>query len=786
MKQVDLNLLASVGTSYDQTRTTIQGRVRQKTVNAKQVLGPNEPKFIDIHTDTAGLTFPATTAMYLTQNNRLFVILQSVSSTTPLTQQHYIARYDFNPETGETSYQGRCVVQLPSVSTTAHSFRSIKVYDNPGTTGWKIVICSTISALVGGTYLVNNVDASDFTFAGAPTPIDFATGNNQKAVYQLVRSTASKTLDCTIVSTSTATTFTSLAHGLVNGNIVYMSSFSGGVWSSSTFAALTKYYVVGATTDDFQLSRTFNGAPQGSTASPTNVNIKPMLEEFIPVGMALDDSNGMLYTLEGLPTSYEIWVRDLSALTPTYSFIANASAASGTPGVITTSAPHGFNNDDTIQLLNGSLPGGVLFKTIYYARNVTSTTLELATTPGGASIAFTSSGTIDIGRPFGRTDAGWQFKTQQLPVPLGTAFLLTDAMMVTTPTSAELNPALNGEKCIFFATNSTMNIGKISDLVADSPFWSSLTQFNYIGQTGQYATLGATIHATYSKVLDKGLFIPTGFPKLISKEVKNNEFHSIFGDVGFQAYETFTNENLELRLALAPLVIQNEFGWLFNACSTVGQRGVLAVDLTGDTLIGTAFIVSKVVSLPQNSVVKNLLFDLEREIGGGQLDVYYRTSGFGSISGGWIQLASYDELSLVGVEQIQFKIAFKIQCVDKTLPLQVAEMNVGYEAQSELSDNWEYSLDDSSSASPTRSGFRLKQAYASAVPLTLTFRAYDLTGVLLVDQSITSNPANFQYSTDGGTTWLALGTIPNVVGTLVRYTFVSPPGTDIRPSLKDS
>lgn len=786
MKLLDTQLLASVGTTYDQTRTTIQGRVRQKTVNAKQVLGPNEPKFLDVVTDTAGLVFPATTAMYLTQNNRLFVILQAVSTTTPLTQQHYIARYDFNPNTGAYSYQGRCVVQLPSVSTTAHSFRSLKVYDNPGNTGWKIVICSTISALVGGTYLVNNVDASDFTFAGVPTPIDYATGNNQKAVYQLVRSTASQTLDCTIVSTAGATTFTRLSHGLVNGDIVYMSSFSGGTWTASTFAALTKYYVVGATTDTFQLSRTFNGSPQGAAAAPTSVNIKPMLEELIPVGMALDETNGMLYTLEGTTASYEIWVRDLSSLTPTYSFVANAAAASGTPGVITTLAPHGFNNDDTVQVLNGSLPGGVLFKTIYYARNVTATTLELSATPGGASIAFTSSGTIDIGRPWGRTAAGWQFKTQQLPVPVGTAFLLTDAMMITTPVNAELNPALNGEKCIFFATNSTMNIGKISDLAADSPFWSSLTQFNYIGQTGQYATLGATIHATYSKVLDKGLFIPTGFPKLISKEVKNNEFHTVFGDVGFQAYETFINENLELRLAASPLVIQNESGWLFCASLTVGQRGIVAMDMSGDTLVGTSFIVSKVLTLPQNSVVKNLLFDLEREVGGGQLDVFYRTSGFNSISGGWIQISDYEELSIAGVTQIQFKIAFKVQCVDKTLPLQVADMSVGYDAQEELSDNWEYSLDDSFSGSPTRSAFRLKAVYAGSIPSSLTFKAFDLTGVLLVSQSIASNPGNFQYSIDNGTTWLSLGTIPNVVGTLVRYTFVSPPGTNIRPTLRDS
>lgn len=783
MKLLDLNLLTSTGSIYDQTRTTIAGTVKQSTINSKPCLGPIEPKFIDTFTDTAGLSF--TGAMYLTPNNRLFVLGQAVSTVVPFTQQYYIALYNFNPTDGSYSYQGRCVVQLPVSSTTAHTFRSLKVLDNPGATGWKIVICSFINALVSGTYLVNKVDASDFTAGGVPVVIDFATGNDQKAVYQLVRSTTNTTLDCTIVSSATATTFTSIGHGLVNGDQVYMSSFSGGAWSTSTFAVHVRYYVVSATVNDFQLSRTFNGPVLGSAASPTNVIIKSMESELAPAGMALDDATGMLYTLDGLPAACEIWARDISAITPTYSFSAGATAATGTPGVITTLAPHGLKTDDTVQVLGGIIPGGLVAKQVYFARNVTATTLELSLTTGGASIAFTSSGTIDIGRPFGWTDAGWQFKTGGLPGLTGSGFLLLDNMMVTEPTDAPLNSALNGEKCIFFATNSLMYIGKISDLADGSPSWSSLTQFNYLGQTGQFAALGTPVHATYSKVLDRALFITTGSPKVISKQIKNNDFHSIFGEIGFNAYETFANENLELRTLTTPTFIQNEYGWLIVNSTTIGQRGLILMDMRGDTLVGAAFVVSKVVTLPNNAVLKSLLFDVERKIGGADLDVYYRTSGFGSVSGGWISIPDFENFQILGATQIQFKIGYKVQCIDKTLPLQIASMALGYEAQEELSDNWEYSLDDSSSGSPTRCGFRLKMAYPSAVPSTLSFRAHDLTGVLLVSQTITSNPANFQYSTDGGTTWLSLGTIPNVVGTLVRYTFVSPPGTDIRPTIKD-
>jgi hypothetical protein len=784
MKLLDVKLLDSVGTSYDQNRTTIQGRVRQKTVNSKQVLGPNEPKFLDVVTDTAGLLINTTTSIFVTKNNRLFVIMQAVGTATIIAQQHYIARYDWDSQTGNYVYQGRCIVQLPVSTTSAHAFRSMKVLDNPGTTGWKIVLMARASAFVGGTYLVNNVDASDFTFAGIPTVIDFATGDNQKAVYQLVRSLAPSTFNCT-VTVGTPGTFTSAGHGLSNGEIVYLSSVTGP--SSSTIAVSTKYYVVGATANTFQLSATLNGAGLGVAASTiTAAIVKVINEEMIaPVGMALDEDTGLLYSMEGLVAAYDIWVRDLN-VSPTYSFSADASAAVGTPGVITTSSPHGFEIDDIVSVISGSLPTGLLLKQVYFVRNPTATTFELSLSAGGASIAFTSAGTINIGRVAGRTEVGWQFKTQQLPVIAG-ILSLNDSVMLTVPTNAPLNSNLNGEKCIFFGTASLMAMGKVSDLSSESPFWSSLTQFNFSGQTGQFITPATTSsHMTYSAAIDQAIFTASGFNRYFTKEVKNNEFKTVFGEIGFSAYETFVNENLELRLAAAPNLIQNKDGWLFASSATGGQRGIIAVDLTGDTIVGTSFIVSKVVDLPNNVVLKNLLFDLEREIGGGQLEVSYRTSGFNSISGGWISLNEYANLDLPIADKIQFKIGFKVQCVDKTLPLQIAEMSLAYESPDELSDNWEYSYDDSSAGSPTRIGFRLKQTYATSIPSTLKFQASDLSGLILVSQTITTNPSNFQYSTDGGTTWLTLGTIPNTVGTLVRYTFTSPPGTDIRPSLKDS
>ena len=159
----------------------------------------------------------------------------------------------------------------------------------------------------------------------------------------------------------------------------------------------------------------------------------------------------------------------------------------------------------------------------------------------------------------------------------------------------------------------------------------------------------------------------------------------------------------------------------------------------------------------------------------------------GSETGGWIPITAFSDLSAIAVSgQIQFKIEFDTFTKEaKGLHAQLNELFVGYDSNSSISDNWEFSRDKSDNNAPSRSAFRLKTAYVGAVP-TLYFRAYDLSDALIVNHNSVTNAANFEYSTNNGTTWLPLGTIPNTVGTLVRYTFSSPPGVDIRPGLKES
>lgn len=785
MKLLDLKLLESVGTSYDQTRTTLAGRVSQRTIDSKPVLGPPPSRFIDVFSDTLGTITPAVT-FFASNNSRIFIL--GTQSTSPAALLPILC-YEFNSSTGQHTYVGRINVRLPNSPAIVHTIRALKVYD-AGTTGWKIYLLSVGTVLVGGsgTILINKVDRADFTQVAPPT-IDFATGNDQKAVYQLGRLPGMQSRSMT-VTLGTPVKFNFTAHGLNNNDQVYFTSQVGTAWTASTFAVNTKYFVRNASANDFELSATFNGASIGAAAGPTSVVMQEVNQEIDAVGSILDYDAQRLYVHVGASAQHQYFVRDIS-IAPTYS-TQSATINIGSPAKVAITA-HGFTENEPLQFFSGTLPTGFALLTTYFVRNPTANDFELSSTAGGTSINNTSiTGTAAIGRAFGYTNSQWLHKTSILPALSGT-LLLTDAERHATPTNSPINgPLLNGQSCGFFATGSTgaqMYVGRLDELTSETIAWPSLTTFNYLGALNQFVT-PVPLTASWADSVDRAIFLggaatATAF-RIFVKRIENNLMSANFGDFGMDWYETTTRDSYELRTAVAPINFTNQSGWLFVATGSTGQRGILAVDLRSDCLFDFSYIVSKVVSLPASSVVQSINLFKELVATSGELDVYYRTSGFGSISGGWISLDESQPLSIAGVSQIQFKICFKTMAIGHSSHLQVSGGEVGYDAVQQLSDNWEYSYDDSSSGSPTRVGFRLKQTYSSSVPSTLRFQAYDLSNTLVVNQTITSDPANFQYSTDGGTTWLNLGTIPNVVGTLVRYTFTSPPGTDVRPTLKDS
>jgi hypothetical protein len=784
MKSLDLELLASVGTTYDQTRTTLQGYVTQRTVEGTSVLGPSPSRFVDVFSDTLGAVTPTTT-FFASENNRLFILGAVSTALLP------IVCYEFNPSTGQFTYVGRLNMRLPNSPAIVHTIRSLKVQDTAGTTGWKIFVIASGTVLFSGsgTLMANKIDRADFVQV-VPPNIEFANGSDQKAVYQLTRRATTKGLSVN-PTLGTPVKFTWASHGFSNNDQVILTSQVGPAWTTSTFALNTKYFVRNAGTNDFELSASFGGASIGAAAGPTSVVIQEINQEIDAAAAILNPTADRLYTHVGSSTSHQYFVRDTSTA-PVY-IPDTVGISIGTPAKITLTG-HSYVSDEPVMFLAGTLPTSFVLNTTYYVKNPTANDFELASTANGTSINATSAGTgITMGRPFGFTNSNWVHKTSILPTLSGIIFA-TDAERHALVQNSPINgPILNGQTCAFFATGgtgATMYVGLLSELTSETLTWPSLTPFNYNGALNQFIAY-APFTASWAESIDRAIFVAgataaTAY-RIILKKIENNVVTHRFGGTSLEYYETTTRSAYQLELSAPMVNFTNQSGWLFIAGNTIGQRGLLACDLRSDSEFDYSYIVSKVVTIPNNAQLKSLKLLKKLANISGEVEVCYRLSGFGSISGGWLPLDPEADLSSIVVgSQIQFKFLFKTQSVHKTTHVQVAGAQIAYETVEEISDKWEYSFNDSSSGTPTRVGFRLKQTYQSAIPLTLRFRAMDLSGTVVANQTITSNPTNFQYSTDNGATWLALGTIPNTVGTLVRYTFTSPPGVDVRPTLKDS
>jgi hypothetical protein len=698
MRAIKADLLADVVSVYDQTKTTITGRVAQKNIGGTDVLGPPIAAAIDFATDTGGLV--PTSAMHATPNGRLFICGTVSPGIIP------ICLYDFNYTTGAYAYVGRINMVTPNTAATTHTIRSIRAVDT-GITGWRIFVTTTASVLInGGAFMLNDIAKADFVLVSFPN-IPLATSSSQKATYFL----------------------------------------------------------------------------QDPASLGTNhLNVAS-------VGSVLDTGTNRLYVHNGVNgTAHQYYVYDTAAAATYTTTSVSVSVAS--PGIV-THAGHSFGVNAPVVFTAGTVPTGLTVGTVYFVRNpVAGTSYELSATSGGTSINTTGSPSAGafLGRAFGTTGSNFLHKTGNLPTLIATplpagAFLGTDVERKAVPVSAPLNGGvLNGNACVAITTANSTFLGLLSELTPGATTWPSLTGANLIG-TANEITTPAAVNAGWSDTADMAVFL-TNTAVFQMKKVENNVLRYRFGQLSNRYYETTALSPANVDLAAISL-FDNESGWMFIGGSTVGQRVIIAFNLRAHTDFDQGNVITKVLDT-SNSQLKFIDIYKKLNIGSGDVVVHYRTSGFGSISGGWTAIDEHGDLSLISTAtQIQFKISFNVLNQSSVSPAQVAELVLGLTTNSETSDNWEYSYDNTSSGSPTRVGFRLKKAYTSTVP-TMYFRAYDLSDSLLTNHNTSADAARFEYSTDDGTSWLPLGTVPNTVGTLIRYNFTSPPGVKVRPGLKES
>jgi hypothetical protein len=685
MKSVKANLLGDVVSIYDQTKTTIQGRVAQKVIDSKPVLGPVLNKFIDVFTDTAGTAVPVIN--YSTASGRVFTLSAEAGGNSILSLHTY------NFATGDVAYIGCIRVSLPDIAATTHTLRSLKVIDT-GSTGWKIFITTSASILInGGTFCANNIDLIDFSPLAFPT-IPFATGLNQKAVYFL--------------------------------------------------------------------------------QDPLNIGVGQL--QTISVGSVLDQNNNRIYVHNGAAATHQYYVYDTSA-SLNCPLTTGVTIDAGTDRL--TQTAHGYADNTPIFLTNLSGGTGLTNNTTYFVRNPTVNDYQVSATTGGAAINITINGSVDVCRAFGTSGSAFVHKTGNLPALSGT-LLATDSEDFATPQ----HTTNAGFSCVFFSTSSNLYLGRLSELTPGATSWASLVTSNLLGVPNQIIAPSAAI-ATWSNALDRAIYT-TNTNLFVVKRIVNNEIDTIFGGTGNFYLEGKPSNVIVEQKPITISSIDLEQGVLFTVGSAVGQRGLLTTDMLADSNYNNTFIISKVLDIP-NGILEFVDTFEELWAYSGVVKLEYRTSGFGSSTGGWLLLPEKESLTSVSVAtgQIQFRISFKIIQDGGGIPAQVNDLFVGLTSNNEVSDNWEFSNDDSDNGNPSRAAFRLKKAYSGSVP-TLFFRAYDLSDSLIVNHNTVSQASNFQYSTDGGVNWNNVGTVPNTVGTLIRYTFSVSPGVDVRPSLRES
>jgi hypothetical protein len=683
MKSIKADLLAQVVGTYDQTKTTIQGRALSKIVDGDTALGPSLNKFVDVLADTAGVT---PVMSYLSPNGRLYHIAAKVGSIATITC------HTVNLNNGDISYVGMIRMQLADVAATTVVYRGFKVIDN-GNTGFKIYVAVTGSVLInGGLYCVNNVDLADFTPLAPGTLFPFATGSNQKATYFL--------------------------------------------------------------------------------QDPNNIGVNQL--NTAATGVIFHEANNRVYVHNGVAATHQYYVYSTNATLDCP--ITAGNAINDVTDRITQNG-HGYNNNDPIFLTNLSGGAGLTNNTVYFVRNPTANDYQVSATSGGAAINITTSGTVDVCRAFGTTGDAFVHKTGNLPALAGTLVAVNSEYFATPQHTSN-----SGFDCAFFATSTNLYLGRLSELTSGATTWPSLVTSNLLGATNEI-TAPTLANAAWSNAVDRAVYL-TNTNLLVMKQVVNNNIDKIFGGNTNKYRETTSSEVVDFSfVGASSLDFSN--GWLAVTTNTpTGQRGTIIADIRSDAFFDYSYIVTKVLDTP-DSVYKYLASTNKLYKHTNALKVYYRTSGFNTITGGW-QLIPFAEdiTSFAAGSQVQFKILFDTLRIGSAIPAQLTEFFLGIQSNNEISDNWEFSDDFSDNNVPSRTAFRLKKAYGTSVP-TLYYRAYDLNGTLLVNHNTVANASNFQYSTDNGTTWLALGTIPNTVGTLVRYTFTSPPGVDVRPSLRN-
>lgn len=388
----------------------------------------------------------------------------------------------------------------------------------------------------------------------------------------------------------------------------------------------------------------------------------------------------------------------------------------------------------------------------------------------------------------------FSLKTGTLAALTGVIQLSNNVQVITPQHTSN-----SGSLCLSWITTTNIYLAKLSDITSAVTTLPSLQTSN-VNLSSDYVASGTVSLGQYFSAIDKWILM-TANGNMVAKQCVNNDPNGkyfgqntqIKGEIG----STINIYDFGLGTGVA-LTDCNGFAALTS--SLTGQRSLYLMDVQCDESNSNPSTGQKYCSiispvLTGLNITQGYFLSIYKQFAKKSVypTIQYRTSNFSTGPGAgfdatWTQAPRDGDLSaLVNATSVQFRILFTAMGFNNTNTSQIGEAHLIYTDNTQSSENWVGATDTTSlgGASPFRVSFRLQKAYTTSVP-KIFVRGVDDSGNAVVFDTVT-NIANFDYTTNNGTSYTPLGTVPNVaLTTELRFTWTSPDGLRRRWSASES
>jgi hypothetical protein len=373
----------------------------------------------------------------------------------------------------------------------------------------------------------------------------------------------------------------------------------------------------------------------------------------------------------------------------------------------------------------------------------------------------------------------------------GTA-LLTGTQLLNSVRVATANhgPA-TGVKSLYLLTSSRLYACPLNLITSGSTSFLAYQHFQTPPGTSNTFVTSTYGAFDYAGSIDTFITVSstTPFQMNLEKfgEVSNRYFYPYIGRLRNPSTAADAGDFYTSVGSLANVWAEN--GILYSIVGLTTNNYIYAIPINADSdyaIANNQFVTTPIINTPGCTGFYSITLDTDQfsgsDILGSVADnvrLYVRTAGISGNTGTWLRVPDNGDISTLvgGANQIQVAVTWQTMGMLGAYPW-VYSVNVTYEDGSQDS-HYLPSLANSS-ASSRMFAFYQAQLWNSNVP-NLRIRLYNATtGFLILDDDVTTSLyGTWEYSSDGGTTWLPWDDTQDVVGYYIRYTASSLPANTL-------